>query len=150
MLITYDQFYCLQIKFKSMKTGLRRCLYIGLGGTGINAILHTKKMFMDNYGEVPPMIGFLGIDTDGGIYSKTLDGKEGSKVSLNASEQVSIFTKSTSDIYRENKDEFFTWVSPDNINCLSTEYSSPQQRRVFGRILFLSIMIRLENLLNTL
>ena len=43
---------------------LRRTLLIGLGGTGFKAILNAKKMFYENYGEIPPMIGFLGIDTD--------------------------------------------------------------------------------------
>ena len=39
---------------------LRRTLLIGLGGTGFNAILNAKKMFYENYGEIPPMIGFIG------------------------------------------------------------------------------------------
>ena len=50
-----------------MATKIKRCLYVGLGGTGMNALLHTKKMFVETYGEVPPMIGFLGIDTDGDL-----------------------------------------------------------------------------------
>ena len=48
-----------------MATKIKRSLFIGLGGTGMTALLHTKRMFFDTYGEVPPMIGFLGIDTDG-------------------------------------------------------------------------------------
>ena len=52
-----------------MPTKIRRCLYIGLGGTGMNSILNTKKMFVDTYGEVPPMVAFLGIDTDGNAYT---------------------------------------------------------------------------------
>lgn len=43
-----------------MPKKIRRCLYIGLGGTGMNSILHTKKMFIDTYGEVPPMVSFHG------------------------------------------------------------------------------------------
>ena len=50
-----------------MPTKVKRCLYIGLGGTGMKSILYTKKMFIDTYGEVPPMIGFIGIDTDDGV-----------------------------------------------------------------------------------
>ena len=26
-----------------MATKIKRCLYVGLGGTGMNALLHTKK-----------------------------------------------------------------------------------------------------------
>ena len=47
-----------------MATTLKRSLFIGLGGTGASALLHTKKRFLDTYGEVPPMISFLTIDTD--------------------------------------------------------------------------------------
>ena len=36
-----------------MATKIKRCLYVGLGGTGMNALLHTKKMFIETYGEVP-------------------------------------------------------------------------------------------------
>ena len=46
-----------------MRIKLRKTFYIGLGGTGMNAILRTKRMFVDKYGEVPPMIGFLGTVT---------------------------------------------------------------------------------------
>ena len=60
-----------------MATKIKRCLYVGLGGTGMNALLHTKKMFVETYGEVPPMIGFLGIDTDGDAYKKELPSKYG-------------------------------------------------------------------------
>ena len=60
-----------------MATKIKRCLYVGLGGTGMNALLHTKKMFIDTYGEVHPMIGFLGIDTDGGAYKKAILSNKG-------------------------------------------------------------------------
>ena len=59
-----------------MRIKLRKTFYIGLGGTGMNAILRTKRMFVDKYGEVPPMIGFLGIDTDGGAYDDKLTAKK--------------------------------------------------------------------------
>jgi len=58
-----------------MATKIRRSLFIGLGGTGMNALLHTKKMYYDTYGEVPPMIGFLGLDTDGGRLSTAAPGR---------------------------------------------------------------------------
>ena len=63
-----------------MATNVKRCLYIGLGGTGMKSILHTKKMFIDTYGEVPPMIGFIGIDTDRDEYKGTLKLKNGEEI----------------------------------------------------------------------
>ena len=50
-----------------MATKIRRTVFVGLGGTGMTSLLHTKKMFIETYGEVPPMVAFLGIDTDGGV-----------------------------------------------------------------------------------
>ena len=48
-------------------TKIRRSLFIGLGGTGVKTILKTKSALLDNYGqdgELPPMVAFLGIDSD--------------------------------------------------------------------------------------
>lgn len=56
-----------------MAITLKRTLFIGLGGTGASALLHTKKRFLDTYGEIPPMIGFLSIDTDFNTQTKYLE-----------------------------------------------------------------------------
>lgn len=47
---------------------LKRTLYIGLGGTGFKTLLHTKRAFIETYGEVPPMIKFLAFDSDKNQY----------------------------------------------------------------------------------
>lgn len=39
-------------------------LFIGLGGTGHKVLLQVKKAVLKNYGEVPPMIKLLCMDTD--------------------------------------------------------------------------------------
>ena len=43
---------------------VRRSVYIGLGGAGIESILETKRLFLETYGEIPPMVKFLAMDTD--------------------------------------------------------------------------------------
>ena len=73
-----------------MPTKVKRCLYIGLGGTGMKSILYTKKMFIDTYGEVPPMIGFIGIDTDDGEYKGSRKLKNGEDMTLAPSEKLKI------------------------------------------------------------
>lgn len=45
-----------------MATPVKRCLYIGLGGTGQTVLNATKRRLVDLYGSVPPMIGFVSID----------------------------------------------------------------------------------------
>lgn len=47
-----------------MATAINRTLYIGLGGTGAQTLAKIKSHFVGSYGEVPPMISFLAIDTD--------------------------------------------------------------------------------------
>jgi len=115
-----------------MATKIRRSLFIGLGGTGMNALLHTKKMFVDTYGEVPPMIGFLGIDTDGGEYKKTLVRDNGEEVRLDPSEQFPISVKSPKEIYNTNIDHF-SWVPQENVFALTNMTEGAGQVRTNGR-----------------
>ncbi len=116
-----------------MATKLRRCLYIGLGGTGMNALLHTKKMFMETYGgKVPPMIGFLGIDTDQGSYKKSLESKYG-KVELEPYQQCSIACKDAPAIYRQQK-EHFTWMPEENEGAIVSMEIGAGQVRSNGRL----------------
>ena len=93
-----------------MATKIRRSLFIGLGGTGMTALLHTKKLFIETYGEVPPMVAFLGIDTDGGYYDKSLKSAIHGNITLQPSEQLPIKVETDPrDIYRIQRDHF-SWI----------------------------------------
>jgi hypothetical protein len=118
-----------------MATKIKRCLYVGLGGTGMNALLHTKKMFVDTYGEVPPMIGFLGIDTDGGAYKKSLLSNKGENVILDPMEQLPIIVKQARPIYDVNK-EAFSWIADENLYALTSMELGAGQIRTNGRFAF--------------
>ena len=118
-----------------MATKIKRCLYIGLGGTGINALLHTKKMFIDTYGEVPPMIGFLGIDTDSGAYKKTLKSVTGDDIALQPNEQLPILVHDARPIYDVNK-EYFSWIPEQNLYALTSMTLGAGQVRTNGRFAF--------------
>ncbi len=117
-----------------MATKIKRCLFIGLGGTGMNALLRTKKMFVDTYGEVPPMIGFLGLDTDGGAYKKELDSVYGT-VKLTPNEQMPIFVEDARPIYEVSK-EHFAWLPERNLYALSSMTLGAGQVRTNGRFAF--------------
>jgi len=118
-----------------MATKLRRCLYIGLGGTGMNALLHTKKMFMETYGgTVPPMIGFLGIDTDEGAYKESLNSKYG-PVTLDPYQQCSISCKDARAIYLQQRDSL-TWIHDENIGAIDAMEIGAGQVRTNGRFAF--------------
>jgi len=114
-----------------MATKIKRSLYIGLGGTGMSALLNAKKMFTETYGEVPPMIGFLGIDTDGGAYKKEVDSKKG-KIRLEPFEQFSIQVKQPKPFYQVNQ-EHFSWLPSQNLFALQSMMLGAGQVRTNGR-----------------
>lgn len=116
---------------------IKRTLYVGLGGTGMAALLNTKKMFVDTYGEVPPMIGFLGLDTDSGAYSKSLVSKKspGGKVVLEANEQMPIMVENAMDIYTYDK-ENLDWLPEPNLRYLTSMTLGAGQVRTNGRFAF--------------
>lgn len=126
-----------------MVTKIKRCLYVGLGGTGMNALLHTKKMFVETYGEVPPMIGFLGVDTDGDAYKKELPSKYGS-VSLAPNEQTPIQVEDAQAAYTTSR-QHFGWVHPDNVFALTSMTKGAGQIRSNGRF---ALTCNYENLAN--
>ena len=134
-----------------MATKIKRCLYVGLGGTGMNALLHTKKMFVDTYGEVPPMIGFLGIDTDSGAYKKTLEARNGEEISLSPNEQLPIYVEDARSMYDVYKDEL-SWIPIKNLNDLDKMTLGAGQIRTNGRFAFTkhysNIATKVRNTLN--
>ena len=101
------------------------------------ALLNTKKMFVDTYGEVPPMIGFLGIDTDGGAYNKFLLSKKSptGRVVLEQSEQLPITVEKAMDIYNYDK-ENLGWLPQDNLKYLTSMTLGAGQVRTNGRFAF--------------
>lgn len=133
------------------KTKIRRSLFIGLGGTGMRTLLHLKKLFIETYGEVPGMIGFLGIDTDKGEYSKELELKniasmgfiddseiyvegqnKGNKVRLDRNEQVQITVEHPQALFKRNQDNY-TWMPTNNNNALRSLTHGAGAVRTNGR-----------------
>ena len=119
-----------------MATKIRRSLFIGLGGTGMKALLHTKKMFIDTYGEVPPMIGFLGIDTDSMEYNHCLKSAKGDDVRLTANEQCSIYVENDpKPIFNRNRAKF-SWLPDENVFALKAMTVGAGAVRSNGRFAF--------------
>jgi hypothetical protein len=129
------------------KIELRRTLYIGLGGTGMNAILHTKKMFMETYGEIPPMIGFLGIDTDGNAYGETLDSKVG-EIRLDKNEQKPILVQNPRNfVTNPHNKEMLTWLHRSVERGVNTLDKGAGQIRSNGR---LAVVINAPTIVNAI
>lgn len=121
-----------------MATKIKRSLYIGLGGTGVKALVNTKRMFQETYGTVPPMIGFLGIDTDRGEYKKdTTKDKNNEAVVLDPDETMPIIVSDAKEIYQVNAPNgHMTWLPEKNLYALTNMTDGAGQVRSNGRFAF--------------
>lgn len=150
------------------KTKIRRSLFIGLGGTGMRTLLYLKKLFVDTYGEVPPMIGFLGIDTDKGEFSKNLEPKSACSIGIirNANQETTLFVKGTpqtnsvikldpieqmriivqrpEDIYNVRRDSF-KWLARENVRALENLTTGAGQVRTNGRFALIANIAEVES-----
>ena len=132
-----------------MAIKLRRTLFIGLGGTGIDTLLHIKRRLVETYGAtIPSMIGFIGVDTDktAGGFQKTKKTKlaDYDTVRLDASEQCAITVSNPKDIYLRNKKEF-AWMPPKNADCLLN--SNSRSVRTSARFALLCNMDKFKTIL---
>ena len=130
------------------QTILKRSIYIGLGGTGIKALRKTKKMYIDNYGEVPPMIQFMGIDTDEGEYTKKEKILE-DLVYLAKGEQcqISVFGN-PADYVNANRREM-SWLKAPNDGMIRTLDKGAGQVRTNGRVAFIYNITNIKTALTT-
>lgn len=120
---------------------LKRSLFIGLGGTGASALLQTKKRFLDTYGEIPPMIGFLSIDTDFNTQTKSIDRDivvEGQKdqsqdVKFDNSELIYTNVNGATEAYEQQKESLFDWMPEENEHVLRNMANGAGQVRSNGR-----------------
>lgn len=102
-----------------MAIKLKKTLYVGLGGTGVLALLKIKKCFIDSYGEVPPMIGFLAIDTDGAASNKSETSKYGDTIKLDPTELFVCTVKGALRVYNANP-KTYDWVPSKNVDKLAS------------------------------
>ncbi len=116
-----------------MATKLKRTLFIGLGGTGAEAILHTKRNFIDAYNEIPPMIGFLAIDTDKAVTNKKLKSKLFEDVKIEGNEFVYSKVMAAKSAYLANKNSLFNWLPEENEKSLKDMVYGAGQIRSNGR-----------------
>jgi hypothetical protein len=125
-----------------MAVTLKRSLFIGLGGTGASALLQTKKRFLDTYGEVPPMIGFLSIDTDFNTQTKSIERDSiltdahkdlNPDVKFDQSELLYTNVKGATDAYSRQKESLFDWMPEKNEHVLRNMANGAGQVRSNGR-----------------
>lgn len=119
-----------------MATKLKRSLFIGLGGTGMKSILKTKQLYKDEYGKVPEIIGFLGIDTSVEEFAKQAVTQDDKTVKLDAQECVKLTIQQPNAYYNAHKDSF-EWIPKRNVQALQgLSANGAGQIRTNGRFSF--------------
>lgn len=118
-----------------MTPKLKRTLYIGLGGTGFKTLLHTKRTFIETYGEVPPMIKFLAFDSDKNQYqSYSLPSIYG-EIKFDPSESSDIMVTGASAKVNHHRSDL-SWLPDRNIRAVQDLVNGCGMVRTNGRIAF--------------
>lgn len=114
---------------------LKRTILIGLGGTGKKALLQAKKKFLETFGEEPPLVKFLLIDTTSAntdaLKAQTPEG-ETRPVRLRASEVLHIEARGAS-LLPQVHDEIREWFPP-KADLKANILSGAGQIRALGRL----------------
>ncbi len=126
---------------------LKRTVLIGLGGTGKKALLHAKKRFLETFGEEPPLVKYLLIDTTSAntdiLYARTPGREE--PVRLRANEILHIEARGAS-LLPQVHDEIREWFPP-KADLKANILSGAGQIRALGRLaLFANATTVYENL----
>jgi hypothetical protein len=122
---------------------LKKTAVIGLGGTGMHAILYMKKKLLETYGEVPPMIKFLVVDTTDKDVLETSLGK----IKLEEGQFLKLEVRNPSTLIKTNQ-EVKQWI-PDNIPSFALT-SGAKQVRALGRLAVFANSGELEAKINGL
>ncbi|MDE5594645.1 MAG: tubulin-like doman-containing protein [Muribaculaceae bacterium] len=114
---------------------LKRTLYIGLGGTGFKTLLHTKRAFIETYGEVPPMIKFLAFDSDQNQYKNYSLPSIYGEVKFDPAESSDIMVTQAKDKVSRHRDDL-SWLPDRNLQAVVDLSNGCGMVRTNGRIAF--------------
>ena len=111
----------------------------------MKSILKTKQLYIDAFGKVPEIIGFLGIDTSNEEFAKNTKSSNGDNVKLDSNEQVKITMTGPLDYYNAHRDRF-NWVHKYNVQALTgLSANGAGQIRTNGRFSFTINYSKVEN-----
>ena len=118
-----------------MTTRLSKTIFIGLGGTGAKSLLRAKSMFLENFGEIPPMIKFLAFDTD--FQEKLVyKNQKGKLITFDTSEFHKIEVPSVGGYYDANP-EIASFFPKELTQIKSSITEGAGQLRSCGRLAFI-------------
>jgi len=110
-----------------MALAIRRTLVVGLGGTGLKAVLFMKKKLIEQYGEIPSMIKFVVFDTADPTPLSTSKGE----IVLERGEFLKLEVESPITLIRTNP-EVRAWI-PERVPTFALT-NGAKQIRPLGRL----------------
>lgn len=114
---------------------VRRSVYIGLGGAGIESILETKRLFFETYGEIPPMVKFLAIDTDDHSREYCEDDRKDSRTKLDRQELCWLRNRNCESFIQEHRPRM-PWLDARILQMLRGFHRGSGMFRSLGRLAF--------------
>lgn len=119
---------------------LQRALIIGLGGTGGEILLRTRRLLINFFGDLNniPIVRFLYIDTDTGWWQEQLTKVE-KKVQLTPREFVDASVPDASPLYRDIKEGYrpnYNWFSIEKLGTITSITRGAGTIRQLGRLCF--------------
>lgn len=119
---------------------LQRALIIGLGGTGGEVLLRTRRLLINFFGDLQniPIVRFLYIDTDRGWWQEHLSRVE-RKVQLTPREFVDASVDDASPLYRDIREGHrpnYNWFSLEKLRTITRITDGAGTIRQLGRLCF--------------
>lgn len=106
---------------------LRKTVVIGLGGSGMHSVLQMKRKLINSFGEIPPMIKFLVLDTTDQDVLHVKDGE----YKLDPGEFLKMEVRNPKTLLRTS-DEIRSWI-PDKVPMFAL-HAGAKQIRPLGRL----------------
>jgi len=118
---------------------LKKSAIIGIGGTGMHAVLHMKKKLFDVYGEIPEMIRFLVVDTTDADVLEIKD----RRITLDPGEFIKLQVKNPRSLIETNR-EVKEWLPEKLVRFASAISTGAKQVRPLGRLAIFANSAALE------
>ena len=120
---------------------IKKTVVIGLGGSGMHSVLQMKRKLLNSFGEIPPMIKFLALDTTD---QDTIHVKDG-EYKLDPGEFLKMEVRNPRTLLRTSN-EIKSWL-PDKVPMFAL-HAGAKQIRPLGRLAIFANSTPVEAKLN--
>jgi hypothetical protein len=130
----------MRVTQQTTQVNLQRALIIGLGGTGAEVLVRTRRLLINQFGglEYIPIVRFLYIDTDPSWWNEQVNQVE-RNVRLTEMEHLNVQVEDATDLYRGIKSgnyPNYSWFSIESLSSHTNITNGAGAVRQLGRLCF--------------